>query len=447
VNPTAVLIEKLWNQQFHRLYGLPYPPIRQFLQTSQYWLPAEREAYQVLHLNSLIASAVAGSPFYHKRFAGHESHIDSLAALHQLPKITKRDILANISTITMASATDRSFAHTTSGSTGDPLKVTISAKAAAFRCAGHQRLYEWWGLRSYDRSALLWGRKLTVPPPQRDDVLKRLRAAVRYATIDRQFFIDVFDLNRDSVSGIYRKLVAYKPRYLRGYKSGVLQLAELLRELNLSGDRLALKLVVVTSEVLLPDERQFMEAVFQCPVANEYGAAEAGLFAVECPQQKLHVYEEAVALLAGESGEVLVSELFNRQTPLINYLNGDAIEVSNEQCRCGRTLRVVDAVKGRFVDTVRTVSGDSLSPYIIYYAVKELDDIDLGQSIQKYKVIQRGNSFEFIVVPDRNYGIGVVEYLTGRLKSKVGQEIEVRFTIVDEIPREKSGKLRFFVRE
>ena len=51
--------------------------------------------------------------------------------------------------------------------------------------------------------------------------------------------------------------------------------------------------------MLLIEERRFIQDVFGVKVANEYGAADGGQFAFECPEGSLHVNEESVFMTTG----------------------------------------------------------------------------------------------------------------------------------------------------
>jgi len=91
--------------------------------------------------------------------------------------------------------------------------------------------------------------------------------------------------------------------------------------------------------------------------------------------------------------------------------------------------------------------GTEKSQYIFYYIIKELDDIGLEKSIVKYKIIQNKFLFSILIIPDSNYCDEVENYIRKRLYEEIGCNIEIDLKIVDQIPFEKSGKLRFFKRE
>ena len=86
--------------------------------------------------------------------------------------------------------------------------------------------------------------------------------------------------------------------------------------------KITLKAVVSTSETLEPWQEQLLGRVFRCPVANEYGARDAGILAYRCPEGCMHITAEncVIEVLSpktheplgvGESGVLAVTDLHN----------------------------------------------------------------------------------------------------------------------------------------
>ena len=440
-----LIVDLMWRLYFFKAHKISFGRTLGFLRKSQYWARETLQQYQVAELNKLLALARANSPFYREYYHKHKSVLQNPCDMAQFPFVTKDAIRTNADLMRSINVAHRSFEHVTSGSTGDPLVVHISPAAEAFRIAGKYRFYEWWNVRPHDRSILVWAKKAT--DSHGGNIASRIKRAIRANSIERRLFVNVFDLSSSSIREYYEKAVRYKPVYIYGYQSGVTQFAELLIDAGLDPSALNLKLVVVTSEVLQEETRQFLRNAFRCPVANEYGSAEAGLFAFDCPHGSMHIFEEGVFLSSLENGGMVVTEIHNSTMPLINYINNDMVTISDDLCGCGRTSRLITQVNGRASDHALTISGDKVSQYLFYYAVKELNDIGLSNAIRKYKVIQRGRTLDFFLIKGMRYDDRALAYLSERVKKALGYEMDVRFHFVDEIEREKSGKLRFFVQE
>lgn len=445
MNSAGGMRELLWGLYFFRAYNISFSKTLRFLQTSQYWSREVLQQYQVDELNKLLALAQAKSPFYGEYYREQKRVLRTLSDMATIPFITKDVVRANANTMRVADGSIRCYEHSTSGSTGEPLVVQVSSQGAAFRMAGKYRFSEWWNIKPYDRSILIWARKSTGLPTR--NFLEQLKYMVRTQSIYQKLFINVFDLSSSSIRHYYENAIRYKPVYIYGYLSGVIQFAESLIDAGLDPSALKLKLVIVTSEVLHDEAREFLRNAFHCPVANEYGSAEAGLFGFDCPQGRMHVYEEAVLLSSLTDGGLAVTEIHNAGTPLINYVNQDMVTLSDDFCACGRTSRLITQINGRTSDHAMTVSGEKVSQFLFYYAVKELNDIGLTDAIRKYKVIQRGLVLDFFLIKGTHYNDRALAYLSERIKKVLGAEMNIQFHFVHDIEREKSGKLRFFIQE
>ena len=321
------------------------------------------------------------------------------------------------------------------------MSIYISGIAETYRIAGVIRFRNWWGINLFDKSVLIWGVRAT--DKTNNSILATLKKKFR-----NRYDINVFELNEKEFLKFYNDIESFKPFYIRGYKSGILQFAELLEKLNLRFKSFEFKVAIVTSEVLLDEERRYIERVLNCKVANEYGAAEGGLYAYECDEGSMHIFEEAVYIFTNNNNIAITTELYNDHMPLINYQIGDKLYISNHNCKCGRTLRLIDQIQGRMNDVVICTDGREVSQYIFYYIINELNDIGLENAIKKYKIVQNHNHFEFFIIPGNNYhDTEIKEYILKRMNKEIGKDITVDFNLVKSIPREESGKLRFFIRE
>lgn len=431
-----------WRISFWRATKNSAKGIIDFLRKSQYFDRNAIEAYQLENLNRLIEAAKSASPFYQVQLRNFNGPLTQIDDLRQLPLLNKELIQSNISDIEFRGIKGRSFIHSTSGSTGNPIVIKLSAKAQAFRTAGVYRFYEWWGIRPYDRNILVWAQKATTPPSQ--NLLTTLRRKIRSYILEQQLFIDVFQLSSSSINKHFHQAVAHRPVYIRGYLSGLLQFAELIDAANLDGSALKLKLAIVTSEVLHQEQREFIERVLGCPVANEYGSAEGGLFGFECPERHMHLFEEAIAAYSLEDRRFVVTEFHNDHVPFINYANNDLVELSSDYCRCGRTSRLISSISGRIGDFAISDKGEKVSPFLFSYAIKELADVGFPKAVRKYKVIQNGANIELFLIKGPQYCETAETYIKNRILHALGKGTTITLSFVEEIPREKSGKLRFF---
>jgi phenylacetate-CoA ligase len=400
---------------------------------TQYWDKSDIDKIKEKVIINLL-NKLSTSEHYNKYLV--DVNTFNFKTILQIPHLTKEIIKYTPNSLYTAWFTNR-FPHTTSGSTGDPLKVYISSSAVLYRKALIWRYLNWWGLKPYDKSVLIWGRKATA----NDSFLKSLKKH-----LSGRLDINVFALNERTLVSFFLSIENFQPKYIRGYKSAILELARLMSKYKLSFKRTKLKVAMVTSEVLYDDERSFIEKTLACPVANEYGAAEAGFFACECPKKNIHINEETQLFYTDTEKNVIVTEIFNDSMPLINYKIGDRVSISENLCPCGRKSRIIKEIFGRESEYIITTNGDRLSQYVFYYIMKELDDVFSSNTILQYKIIQKDINFTIYIVPGNSYSLKVKDYISERMHQEIDRNINIEFIEVSEIERDKSGKFRFFLR-
>lgn len=433
--------DQIWFRYLYKDYSSSPMDLLIELNKSQYWNRDQLELNQIQNLKKLIEFAKNSSIFYKELYTNLDSNdIKTLDDIKMFPSISKNIIQEN--DLLIPSSRSLTFKAVTSGSTGDPLTVYLNDLAMAYRIAGRNRFYSWWGIKPYDRGILIWGEK-------KEDQNKKnnFLRGVYNNLIKRTYKISIFKLNNETIKYYYELIFKYKPSYLYGYTSALKQFAELIVANNLNGGKLNIKIAIVTSEVLLEEDRNFIEVVLGCRVVNEYGAADAGLYAFECPHGGMHIFEESVYMTTNENDEVLTTEFHNYRMPLINYKIGDRVYFDSEVCNCGRTLRKIKSIDGRLGDVIIKPNGEHLSQYFFYYLMKDLEKDGYSGGIRKYKVIQKGQQFDFYIVKGQLFIPEIETYILQSMLKSIGNEITVKFFYIDELPREKSGKLRFFNKE
>lgn len=424
-----------------RLKGLKMDPflIEKMLQKSQFWSREDMDSYQLKFLRELYSKAKQEVNYYSSNEFKKIQSIENLNKfLSVFPVLSKKNIEENRLNL-ISNKKSKSFSHSTSGSTGSPMTYEVAPEAESFRIASNLRFYKWWGLNMYDRNVLIW----------RTNGQSKNKIGGFIKRMERKFLgrlvLDVFMLNDSTIFEYYQSINRFKPRYIRGYKSGIFELARLMEKHELKFRDFKLELAVVTAETLYEFEREFIETIFECKVANEYGSAEAGLFALECPHGSLHINEESVFIQTDSEKLTYVTELYNYSMPLINYKNEDRVVLRNDSCSCGRTLKMIETVDGRTTDFIELPNGGRVHSFVINRCVAEVNQLKM-ESIKKFNAIQKNGSLEVRIIQGNVLDDGVEVDLGNRLKDKIGSEIDLKIISVENIEREKSGKQRSFIR-
>ncbi len=129
---------------------------------------------------------------------------------------------------------------------------------------------------------------------------------------------------------------------------------------------------VYGSDYMSPETKSFIEDTFGCLVFSVYSMNEMGAFGFQCERREgFHlnidacctriVDQQGRTVPDGETGEVVISNLVNRSTVILNYRTGDRARFNTEQCSCGRTLPLLKELYGRVCDTLYCANGRNIS--------------------------------------------------------------------------------------
>jgi phenylacetate-CoA ligase len=380
-------------------------------------------------------------PFYQDVFKNIDPRsFRTLADLSQVPTLSKTTLKQRAGELVNPSYDGLVLRKTTGGSTGAPVTIFHSSESLAAIDAAYWRGYGWAGISMCDKQARFWGVphgwKARLVSSMKDLALNRLRCSA-------------FSINDEDLSGYYRKLDRFSPRFLYGYVSMLEVFARFLLRERLTFT-FPLTAVIATSEVLTASHRKLFAEVFKCRVFNEYGCGEVGTIAHECEEGALHISAENMIIEIvkdgkqvgpGEKGDIVVTELNNIAMPLIRYNLEDIGWLEKNTCSCGRNLPVLGDVVGRSYDTIYNKEGKSFHGEFFMYMFEELQDQGVG--VSSFQVIQENfEKFTIKMVMASEAKHVVESYIEKRVKESYGDYAKLEVHLVDSIPREKSGKIR-----
>jgi phenylacetate-CoA ligase len=126
------------------------------------------------------------------------------------------------------------------------------------------------------------------------------------------------------------------------------------------------RMVMYMAEALPPGGRELIEEEFGIPVMSRYSAGEAFKIGFYCEERTgFHVHEDLCHVRIAD-GRIVLSNLVNRATVLLNYPIGDLGTMSGEPCPCGRSFRLLSEVEGREEDLLPLVDGRFVHPRAIW---------------------------------------------------------------------------------
>lgn len=195
----------------------------------------------------------------------------------------------------------------------------------------------------------------------------------------------------DPIELIVRRIDELRPDILRSAGSTI----ELLfRTVAASGARMHLPRVAVYGDDMMTSEaRELIQRDFGVPVVSHYNAVEAFHIGFTCEASgPFHLYHDLthVAVLPDGAeqperegrGAVVISNLVNRGTVLLNYRLGDVATLSWAQCPCGRSGPVLTDLEGRVEDFIWLVDGTRVSPRLVWDAIRK------HESVIRYQLVQ-----------------------------------------------------------
>ncbi|WP_022669677.1 phenylacetate--CoA ligase family protein [Hippea alviniae] len=343
-----------------------------------------REALEALQLKRLQHTAERVYnlvPFYKRKFdeAGVKPEdIKKLDDLKRLPFTTKQDLRDNypfgLFTIPLEQVVR---VHASSGTTGKPTVVGYSKRdievwselmARSFAAAGVSRgdiiqnAYGY-GLFTGGLGAHYGGERLgaTVIPISGGNTKKQIM------------------IMKDFGSTVLTATPSY-----------TLYLAETLKEMGISRDEIKLRVGILGAEPWSEEMRRMIEEKLGIDAIDIYGLSEIlgpGV-AIECIEAKhgLHIWEDAFipeiidpetgeVLPDGEEGELVITTILKEAIPLIRYRTRDITRIIKEPCKCGRTHRRIERIKGR-TDDMLIIRGVNIFPSQIEALLMETEGVE-----------------------------------------------------------------------
>ena len=418
------------------------------LEQSQWQDLAKIEEHQFRCLSNLMTHAYNSTEFYRSTWDAsgiRPDQIQSPADLSRLPLLTKDNIREHRLELHCQDQRRPLIAKSTGGSTGAPLQFDLNQDSHERRVAAMVRGYSWAGASPGTKQFFLWG------IPQQHRARWQVWKDRVYDLIQRRRVVNSFSLSDEMIPVILGEYNTYTPDTIVAYTSALYQLARGIEMLGLKPWRP--KSIVVGAEKLYDYQRAKIESVFQTPVYETYGSQEFMLIGAECSEHYgLHLTSENLFVeivdddgsptTDGEVGNVVVTDLYNYGMPFIRYQTGDRAIAGFRQCPCGRGLPLLQEVRGRLLDILRSPDGRRTPCEFFPHLLKDFDQI------RKFQIVQRRpDHVEIRVVLDQNWSATDENLLLGSIRRQLGPTVSVDWRPQTDIPLTHAGKHRVVVNE
>jgi phenylacetate-CoA ligase len=157
-------------------------------------------------------------------------------------------------------------------------------------------------------------------------------------------------------------------------------------------DELSLKRAWFTGEMLPASLRKTFEGDYGIDTFQAYAVTEpGGAIAYECHQKNgMHLMDEYVTEIVdpetgkqlgpGEIGEIVTTQLLNKNWGLIRFGTGDLSSYVTESCPCGRTAHRITGIVGR--------AGDAVKVRGMFVVAKQAEQAIMGfKQVARYQLI------------------------------------------------------------
>lgn len=361
-----------------------------------------REALQALQLKRLqntVERVYNLVPFYRKKLDEANvkpEDIKSLDDLKRLPFTTKQDLRDNypfgLFTIPLEQVVR---VHASSGTTGKPTVVGYSK-------------------RDIDIWSDLMARSLAAAGVSKGDIIQN---AYGYGLFTgglgahyggERLGATVIPISGGNTKKQIMIMKDFGSTVLTATPSYTLYLAETIADMGVKREELKLRVGILGAEPWSEEMRNAIEEKLGIDAIDIYGLSEIlgpGV-AIECIEAKkgLHIWEDAFipeiidpetgeVLPDGEEGELVITTIQKEAIPLIRYRTRDITRIIKEPCKCGRTHRRIERIKGR-TDDMLIIRGVNIFPSQIESLLMETEGVEPHYQI----IVDRVNNLDTMEV-------------------------------------------------
>jgi phenylacetate-CoA ligase len=428
----------------NRLRGLDTLRVLKEIENAPFHSAAQVREHQFNDLSALLAHAETRVPYYRDLFRSigvRSEEIRNWDDFAQLPILTKDIIRENQRALIREDVTlEQLQPHFSGGSTGVPLKFFRSAEYMVASDAGTYRNLQQCGWHPGEMIAFFWGGNDKLYAMSRVEF--ELRQFVR-----RSYQFDPFYSGEAEMAGWAKRFSRVRPRVILGYASTIARFAAFLDQ---QGKQIAgIKGVFTTAEKLYQPQREVLERVFSCKVFDCYGSSEVQNIAAECPQGKMHINADFVAIEEDKTLDdgprpFLLTSLKNWSMPFIRYRNEDGgyLLPAQELCSCGNNFPLMRLDIARTSDNFVFPDGRVVHGEFFTHLMYGSDGIVTFQFHQTAV-----DEIILSIVP----GTGNVQKRRDKIEDSIrqiraicpGHTIRIEVREVDAIPLSSAGKYRF----
>ena len=419
----------------------------QNLQKSQYLSNEELKQFQLYKLKKILRHAYGNVPYYKKKFEQNQIITRDFKSLDDLNKISylEKSVLKknyNLEIFSQNIDLSKIYKITTSGSTGEPMKIYVDNKQLEMRFATTLRGHEWAGWKIGMKSIRLWHQTIGMNWVQ---ILKEKFDAF----LMRRAFFPAYGFDEKLALKLFKKISKDKNIIIDGYAESFNYLNKILKN-----NSLKLKSIISSAQILPKHIKKEIERKFNTTVFDKYGSREFSGIAYENDEQNGHlvqmesyiveIIKENKKAEPGEIGEVVITDLNNFVMPIIRYRIGDLAEViSVNYDSCKIKMDRIGDIYGRTQSIVLLPDGKWLPATFFIHLFKDYEDF-----IEKFQIIQKEINLLIIkIIKTKLYNISIQNKIMNNLRKFIDKKVSINFEIAEKMEMVKTGKVNFIINE
>lgn len=360
---------------------------------------------------------------YYKSYSGK--------SFKELPVINKNIIRDNFSAFESIAFKGRQrYKVSTSGSTGTPFVTYLNNNKRLRNSADTIYFAEKSGFHVGDRLFYirLW-----------DQQHKKFSLTTKILNIISH---DISNLTDTDIEGLLKKMTKDKTsKGFLAYASAYDAICQYLDKNESKAIECNLKSIIAISERLSDYSRYSMKKYFGVPVVSRYSASETGILAQQTISSsnfninwasyfvEILNYDNDNPVLEGETGRIVITDMFNYSVPLLRYDTGDLGSMISGDSNNGPVLTKVE---GRQMDMLYDTKGELISSHIVH-------KICLYKGIKQYQLIQKDKK-EYVIKINKSIEFNQEDEVIKNYKEYFGSDSKISIEYVQDIPILSSGK-------
>ncbi|MDC6385743.1 phenylacetate--CoA ligase family protein [Flagellimonas taeanensis] len=384
-------------------------------------------------LQDLLEHTIETVPFY--------KDIDkSSFCLEDFPIVEKQMVRENFDQFqSELLVNENNYTVTTSGSTGKPFKLLQNKDKKARNSADTFFFAEQAGYRLGSRLFYL---RLWDKQYQKNRLLTLVQNMATYS---------VDDLTENNLARLVKELQSKGPgKSILAYTSALETICTYVEHDHQTPLDCKIDSIIAVAEALSPNTQERVKNCFGTEVISRYSNSENGILAQQRTKNFTENFQVNWAsyhieildlnkdrpVKEGQTGRIVITDLFNYAMPLIRYDTGD---VGAMEYDAKNKAMALTKIEGRKMDMFTNTKGEYISSHIIHHILQ------FG-GIDQFQFVQETNG-EYIIKMkvSLQYDYADEARIRQRYATYFGEDAMIRIEYVEDIPLLPSGKRKLVI--